>query len=109
MSRRYKKSQLERQFFTQLIARALPAPHQEYKFHPTRRWRFDFAWPDEMIAVEVQGGVWNAGAHGRGSGITRNFEKYNAAAVLGWRILQGDASMIRNHDLIDALEEALAK
>lgn len=60
----------------------------EYKFHPTRRWRFDFAKPDEKIAVECEGGVWTGGRHTRGSGFVKDTEKYNQAAILGWRVLR---------------------
>ena len=101
------KSALEERFALDILFRRLPTPKRELKFHPTRRWRFDFAWPDQMVAVEIQGGVWSGGAHGRGSGITRNYEKYNAAAVRGWRVLQGDSSMLRSGDLIDDLVAAL--
>lgn len=26
----------------------------EYKFHPTRKWRFDYAIVEYMIAIEVE-------------------------------------------------------
>lgn len=32
---------------------------EEYMFHPTRKWRFDFANPDKMVAVECNGGNGN--------------------------------------------------
>ncbi len=35
----------------------LPKPAREYRFHRERRWRFDFAWPDYKVAVEVEGGI----------------------------------------------------
>jgi very-short-patch-repair endonuclease len=66
----------------------LPVPKLEYRFHPDRKWRFDFAWPDEMVALEVEGGVWSHGRHGRGSGIVKDIEKYNAAAQAGWMVLR---------------------
>jgi len=66
----------------------LPRPATEYRFHTTRKWLFDFAWPEQKVALEVEGGVWTRGAHGRGSGIVRDIEKYNAAALLGWRVLR---------------------
>jgi very-short-patch-repair endonuclease len=31
-----------------------------YRFHSTRRWRIDFAWPNQMLAVEIEGAVWGA-------------------------------------------------
>ena len=36
----------------------LPIPIREYKFHDTRRWRFDMAWPRLKIAAEVEGGTF---------------------------------------------------
>jgi len=33
----------------------LPAPVFEYRFHPSRKWRFDIAWPERRVAVEVEG------------------------------------------------------
>ena len=63
-------------------------PMQEHRFHPTRRWRFDYAWPDFKVALEVEGGVWTRGRHTRGSGFVRDIEKYNEAHRLGWRVLR---------------------
>lgn len=69
---------------------------QELKFHPTRKWRFDFAWPEQMVALEVEGGVWGKrtkngfipGGHTSGTGYTNNCEKYNEATLLGWAIFR---------------------
>lgn len=66
----------------------VPAAVPEYRFHPGRDWRFDFAWPDWMIAVEIEGGVWTKGRHTRGKGFLKDMEKYNAAAHLGWRVFR---------------------
>ena len=41
---------------------------REYRFHPTREWRFDFAIPAAHVAIEVEGGVWNGGRHFRPEG-----------------------------------------
>lgn len=65
----------------------------EYRFHPVRRWRFDYAVPDSMIAVEYNGhgGFVREGGmsrHGSIIGMTRDAEKLNAAACFGWRVLQ---------------------
>ena len=29
---------------------------QEYRFHPPRQWRFDFACPTKKLAIEIEGG-----------------------------------------------------
>ncbi len=65
----------------------LPMPATELRFHPTRKWRFDFAWPDQKVAFEVDGGVWTGGRHTRGAGFLKDQEKRNAAVVLGWRVI----------------------
>ncbi len=62
-------------------------PVYEYKFHPTRRWRLDLAWPDKKVAVEVQGGIFVSGRHSRGAALLKEWEKLNTAAMNGWRIL----------------------
>jgi hypothetical protein len=66
----------------------LPSPVIEYRFDPDRRWRFDYAWLAEMVALEVEGGIWTGGRHTRGAGFLRDMEKYNRAVCLGWRVLR---------------------
>lgn len=61
---------------------------QQHKFSDTRNWRFDFAWPDLKLAMEVDGGTWVGGAHSRGSGIERDCEKLAAAVTFGWRVMR---------------------
>lgn len=65
----------------------LPEPIIEHKFHDTRLWRFDYAWPSRRVALEVEGAVWTNGRHSRGSGKVKDMEKYSEAACLGWRLL----------------------
>jgi very-short-patch-repair endonuclease len=66
----------------------VPQPVTEYRFHPTRRWRFDYCWPEKSLALEVDGGGFVAGRHSRGTGIEKDCEKFNEAAVLGWTVLR---------------------
>jgi hypothetical protein len=66
----------------------LPVPEYEYRFDLVRKWRFDLAWPLHSVALEVEGGVWTGGRHSRGKGMIADMEKYNAAAVAGWRVLR---------------------
>lgn len=60
----------------------------EYRFHPTRRWRFDYANTEHKIAIEIEGGVFTGGRHTRGKGFVNDMEKYNEAVKLGWKILR---------------------
>jgi very-short-patch-repair endonuclease len=61
---------------------------RELKFHPTRRWRFDFALPSQKLAIEIEG----RGRHQTVAGTRADCEKYNEAARLGWRVLRFPAT-----------------
>lgn len=68
----------------------IETPETEFKFHPTRKFKFDFAWPDKMVAVEKEGGIWmrGGGGHSHPIWILRDMEKGNLAAMLGWRVFR---------------------
>lgn len=74
----------------------LGEPEREYRFAPPRRWRFDYAWPGLRLALEVEGGTWSRGRHTRGRGYANDCEKYNAAALAGWRVLRVTTDMVRD-------------
>jgi len=104
-------STLERTFafHWRILAPDAPEPEREYRFHPTRRWRLDFAWPEHKTAVECEGGLYVRGRHVRGSGYEDDCEKYNEATALGWRVFRVTAGMLE-HDptrWIEMVEEAL--
>ena len=101
------KSDLESQLSLHILSLGLPRPEQEYRFHPDRRWRFDFAWPEYMIAVEVEGGTWTRGRHTRGAGFERDCEKYNAAAVRGWTVLRYTSGMIESGEAVGQIKQAI--
>lgn len=107
-----------------------PKPRQEYIFHPTRKWRIDFAHPEVKLAIEVEGGTWGqpircqncgvlvrrgraivraAGRHNSAAGMTKDAEKYNAMAIGGWTLIRVTSEMVRNGaaeaDIRDALKE----
>lgn len=86
----------------------IPVPVPEYRFHPTRRWRFDFAWPADKIALEVEGGAFTRGRHTRGAGYLKDMEKYNAAVIAGWRVFRVTPSDILTQgiDLVKAAHQA---
>ena len=68
--------------------RGLPRPAFEYRFHPKRRWRIDIAYPEILLAIEIEGGVWTRGRHVRGKGFLGDIEKYNALTECGWHLLR---------------------
>ena len=66
----------------------IPEPVAEHQFHPTRKWRFDFAWPTWKLAVEIEGGARMMGRHNREPGFVKDMEKYNSAVEAGWALLR---------------------
>lgn len=84
----FKKSKLEEYFILIVKESKLPFPIQEYRFNLNRKWRFDFAYPDKKIAIEIEGGIWIQGRHSRGKGMLTDMEKYNWAVINGWKILR---------------------
>lgn len=90
-----------------LKARKMPTPELEYRFHPVRKFRLDYAWVDAKVGLEVDGGIWTGGAHGRGTGILRDQTKTNLAAGLGWRILRCTPSKLFADEIIDYIARAL--
>ena len=74
----------------------------EVRFHPVRRWRFDFV-VKKRVAIEVEGGLFTQGRHTRGKGYIGDMQKYNAAMIGGWRILRYGTAQINNNVIIDIL------
>jgi very-short-patch-repair endonuclease len=71
-----------------------PTPTTEFRFYPDRAWRFDFAWPAEKIAVELEGGIWSGGRHTRGKGFQEDCVKYYSAGMSGWTVFRLTGGMI---------------
>lgn len=82
-----------------------PLPDPEHRFHPVRKWRFDFAWPDMLLAVEIEGGTWANGRHNRAQGYEGDCEKYNAAVMVGWRVLRFTGDMVRDGRMAATLRQ----
>jgi len=123
MMAKIRRESLEDAFLKSLRMASLPAPHREYEFHPTRKWRFDFAWlragVDEQgcpytaanggLAVEVDGGSRTGGRHVRGSGYEEDARKLNEAALLGWQVLRFTSEMVRSLEAASVVKRALGK
>jgi len=91
-------SRLEAKFarFWKLLGGAELTP--EVRFHPVRKWRFDFVVGGALsptiesvkVAFEIEGGVFSRGKSGHTSGlaISQDCEKYNTAAMMGWIVFR---------------------
>ena len=80
---------------------------KELKFHPKRKWRFDYALPAHKIALEVEGGVWTGGRHTSSTGFLKDMEKYNTATLMGWRVLRTTPDELLRSATLQMLRDAI--
>lgn len=111
MKRKSNKGQLEADLLM-LEKLGVPKPVREHMFAAVnhgRSWRFDYAWPEQKIAVEyhgMRGGrnqEYGKGAHTRVKGFTGDREKVNAAQCLGWTVLEFTPAMIGEGMALDII------
>lgn len=80
----------------------VPEPETQYRFNQFRKWTFDLCWVPEMIAVEIDGGIWLKTEDGRSAGhanpkrFISDIEKLNEAALAGWLVLRFTPQMVRD-------------
>ena len=91
-----------------LLVSQWPGSVAEYRFHDTRRWRFDYAWPEKRIACEYEGIFAAKSRHTSVMGYSNDAEKYSTAAALGWCVIRITAPMLRDGRAADLLKLAHA-
>ena len=89
-----KREKLENKFH--FLWKALKGPElkRQHKFHPKRKWPFDFAHLETKTAIEIEGGTWINGRHNRGQGFEDDCYKYNAAEAMRWHVFKLTSKMI---------------
>jgi very-short-patch-repair endonuclease len=90
------KKDLSNRFLEEWLKHGLPKPEQEYQFHPERKWRFDYAFVDEKLAIEIDGGAFVGGGHGRAIQQAKDYEKQNMAVSYGWRVLRFNTHSLKD-------------
>lgn len=81
-------SRLEKRFELLWQAQGGPELEKEFRFHPTRRWRADFAHLPSRTLIEIEGGIYVNGRHNRGAGFAADLEKYLEASLAGWHVIR---------------------
>lgn len=82
----------------------------EYKGIPGRQFRFDFAWPEKMVALECEGLSYGGkNQHQSIAGYTDNCTKYNLAAVHGWTVIRITQKHMRENEWIQWLARVLGR
>jgi hypothetical protein len=69
---------------------------REQALIPKRRFRCDLANVALKATIECDGGVWVAGRHSRGAGVTQDCEKTCLLAILGYVQLRVTAQQIQS-------------
>ena len=65
-------------------------------------WRFDFCWPEHMIAMEIDGGG-QRGRHMTNAGFKSDCAKLNEAQLLGWTVYRVTGDMVKSGKAINLL------
>ena len=77
---------------------------REYEFAAPRKYRADFYIPGPLhegrLLIEIEGGIWNDGAHTRGNHFESDAAKYNLATKLGFSLLRYSTAMVERGDAI---------
>jgi hypothetical protein len=81
---------------------------REYRFHPTRKWRFDYALPEFMVAVEFNG-MFGGMAHRSVREAIKDSEKLNQAQILGWIVVQVNTASIRDGSAYADIDAAIER
>lgn len=77
---------------------------KEFRFHPVRKWRFDYAIPVIKMAIEVEGGVWTGGRHTSSRGFLGDMEKYNEAALAGWCLVRTTPDHLLSKETLELIK-----
>lgn len=110
IERTFERERLERMLWRRIEEAGLPEPSKQYLWaRPERMYRSDFAYVQERILLEVQGGIWaaNPGRHNRGSGYQADLTRSNLAALLGYRLLAFSEAMIKSGEAVSTIARAL--
>jgi very-short-patch-repair endonuclease len=81
--------------FNPVISEEGPAFEKRFRFHPTRRWRADFAHLPSRTLIEIEGGIYINDRRNRGAGLAADLEKYLEANLAGWRVERFRVSYLR--------------
>ena len=79
---------------------------KEYRFHPSRKWRADYAvlGGGAKVLIELEGGIYSNGRHSRAAGFLADCDKYNAATMLGFCVLRLGTGQVDHQHVREIVE-----
>lgn len=88
-----------------------PEPVEQFRAIAGRRFRWNLAWPEHRLLVEIQGGVYagREGAHTSVKGYEEDCEKRSLAAISGWRVIECTGDQVRDGVCFVLVEGALGE
>jgi hypothetical protein len=89
-------------------AEGIETPVPEYRFHPTRKWRTDFAFVSARLLLEIDGGLFVNGGHTRGAAREHDFEKDCNALIMGYRVMRVSTGQLKSGLAMTWLKAILA-
>jgi len=96
---------LENLMATQIRQAGLPKPQREFVAIPGRRYRWDFAWTDQKLLLEINGSTFCVGGHSTGVGLDRDYEKSSLAAVHGWFTMSFSGKQVKSGLALKLLQQ----
>lgn len=103
------KSALENSFLIAwLNAHPFIIPERQYRWHPERMYRADFAFVEERVLVEIQGTRSLKSRHLTPNGYHQDAIRMCEAQIMGWKILYIDSMFDKEwRTAVNIVERAL--
>lgn len=98
------KPRYEKILVEQCLASGITGFCGEYLFDDDRNWRIDLAWPQQKLAVEIDGSVHRIKAR-----FQADIEKHQALFFAGWRLLRVSTHQVRDRVALRLIEMALGR
>lgn len=88
--------------------------YKEYKFHSSRKFRFDFFLPISSeiikgIGIEYDGALWVRGRHQTPKGFFNDTVKTNLALSSGFLVLRYTSEHLKNYESLELVKNEIKK
>lgn len=104
------RSKLEADYVAQLERIEVPHFEINYRWHSVREWRWDVAFIDEKIAIEIDGVRRDGkGDHQTEKGMTNDYQKVAEGVLWGWTILRFTRTMVASGEAAELTQRVISR
>lgn len=104
------RSKLEADYVAQLERIEVPAFEINYRWHSVREWRWDVAFVDDKVAVEIDGVRRDGkGDHQTEKGMTNDYQKVAEGVLWGWTILRFTRTMVASGEAAELTQRVITR